>query len=72
MALDTMRFSKEETMNLLEACQHSGLSAATLMRYVSDNKIPCCRKGGEFIFKKADLDAYKRKTLAERKAARRR
>lgn len=45
-------------MNIREAAQYLGISADTLYKYVSDEKIPAFKLGNRWKFKKTILDAW--------------
>jgi excisionase family DNA binding protein len=47
-----------EVMNIREAAQYLGISADTLYKYVSEEKIPAFKLGNRWKFKKTILDAW--------------
>jgi excisionase family DNA binding protein len=47
-----------EVMNIRDAAQYLGISADTLYKYVSDDKIPAFKLGNRWKFKKTILDAW--------------
>lgn len=62
-----------EVMNIREAAQYLGISADTLYKYVSEEKIPAFKLGNRWKFKKTILDAWMEKqSLGESRAAKKR
>ena len=47
-----------EVMNIREAAGYLGISADTLYKYVSEEKIPAFKLGNRWKFKKTILDAW--------------
>jgi len=47
-----------EVMNIRDAAQYLGISADTLYKYVSEEKIPAFKLGNRWKFKKTILDAW--------------
>lgn len=47
-----------EVMNIRQASQYLGISADTLYKYVSEEKIPAFRLGNRWKFKKSILDSW--------------
>jgi excisionase family DNA binding protein len=47
-----------EVMNIREAAQYLGISADTLYKYVSEEKIPAFKLGNRWKFKKTILDSW--------------
>jgi len=45
-------------MNIRDAAQYLGISADTLYKYVSEEKIPAFKLGNRWKFKKTILDAW--------------
>jgi excisionase family DNA binding protein len=47
-----------EVMNVRQASQYLGVSADTLYKYVSENKVPAFKLGNRWKFKKTLLDRW--------------
>ena len=47
-----------EVMNIRQASQYLGISADTLYKYVSEEKIPAFKLGNRWKFKKTRLDQW--------------
>lgn len=47
-----------EVMNIRQASEYLGVSADTLYKYVSENKVPAFKLGNRWKFKKALLDRW--------------
>ncbi len=59
-------------MNLREASHYLGVSADTLYRYISEDRIPAFKLGNRWKFKKTILDRWMEKKINRGSQARKR